>query len=122
MKGNSRFSIEERIRILHESAMSGLSDGAISRKYGILGHSTLSKWRKNLEKWKKSITFAPEIRPQVVDLSIMKRQTPEELEQEVQRLRKQLEWSELQNKALNVMIDIAESQGIKIRKKSGAKQ
>ena len=47
---------------------------------------------------------------------------PEELEAEVKRLTKELEWAKLQNKALNTLIDIAEEQGIQIRKKSGAKQ
>ena len=46
----------------------------------------------------------------------------EELEAEVKRLRSELEWAQLQNKALNTLIDIAESRGIQIRKKSGAKQ
>jgi hypothetical protein len=52
----------------------------------------------------------------------MKKRTPEELEAEVKRLTSELEWAQLQNKALNTLIDIAESQGIQIRKKSGAKQ
>jgi hypothetical protein len=52
----------------------------------------------------------------------MKQQTPSELEAEIKRLTKELEWAKLQNKALNTPIDIAESQGIQIRKKSGAKQ
>ena len=52
----------------------------------------------------------------------MKKQTPLELEAEIKRLTRELEWAKLQNKALNTMIDIAESQGIQIRKKSGAKQ
>ena len=52
----------------------------------------------------------------------MKKQAPEELEAENKRLTKELEWAKLQNRALNVLIDIAEKQGIQIRKKSGAKQ
>jgi hypothetical protein len=52
----------------------------------------------------------------------MAKHTPEELEAEIKRLTKELEWEKLRNKALNTMIDIAEEQGIRIRKKSGAKQ
>ena len=123
MKGvKSKFSMEERLRILHECEISNESESAIARKYGIFGHSTLSKWRKNLEKCAKSSIFASEIMPQVADSEPMKKQTPEELEAEVKRLRKALEWAQLQNKALNTLIDIAEEQGILIRKKSGAKQ
>ena len=70
----------------------------------------------------KSSTFAPEIKPQVADEVPMKKRSAEELEAEVKRLTKELEWAKLQNKALNTLIDIAEEQGIRIRKKSGAKQ
>ena len=47
----------------------------------------------------------------------------ESLEQENERLRKELERERLRSEALNIMIDIAEKElGISIRKKSGAKQ
>jgi len=63
-----------------------------------------------------------EIKPQVADEVPMKKRSAEELEAENKKLSKDLEWAELQIKALNTLIDIAESQGIQIRKKSGAKQ
>ena len=50
-------------------------------------------------------------------------------EEEIEALKKRLKelegclpYAELQNLALNTMIDIAEEQGIQFRKKSGAKQ
>ena len=46
----------------------------------------------------------------------------EVLKRRVKELEERLRFSELQNLALNTMIDIAEEQGIDIRKKSGAKQ
>jgi hypothetical protein len=58
----------------------------------------------------------------MADVEPMKKRTQEELEAEVKRLTKELEWAQLQNKALNTLINIAEEQGIQIRKKSGAKQ
>lgn len=48
--------------------------------------------------------------------------TKAELEAELAQVKKDLEWVKLQNLALNTMIDIAEENGIRIRKKSGAKQ
>ena len=55
-----------------------------------------------------------------------KKQSPEEenegLKKRVKELEDRLRYAELQNLALNTMIDIAEEQGIRIRKKSGAKQ
>ena len=41
---------------------------------------------------------------------------------QIEKLEKQLKYSRDKNLALNTLIDIAEEQGIKIRKKSGAKQ
>jgi hypothetical protein len=47
----------------------------------------------------------------------------QELQAENRRLRKELDMEQLRNRALNVMIDIAENQfKIPIRKKHGAKQ
>ena len=44
------------------------------------------------------------------------------LQKQIQKLEADLKKSKDKNLALNVMIDIAEEQGIRIRKKSGAKQ
>ncbi len=41
---------------------------------------------------------------------------------QIEKLEKQLKYSQDRNLALNTLIDIAEEQGIRIRKKSGAKQ
>jgi hypothetical protein len=41
---------------------------------------------------------------------------------QIAKLEKDLKYSQDKNLALNTLIDIAEEQGIKIRKKSGAKQ
>ena len=81
----------------------------------------LQKGYSNLQKPEKSTTFAVSSDSQMTAEVDMKEKTPAELEAQVMRLTKELEWVKLQNKALNLMIDIAESQGIKIRKKSGAK-
>jgi hypothetical protein len=44
------------------------------------------------------------------------------LEKRILELEKKLERSEMKRKSLDTLIDIAEEQGISIRKKSGAKQ
>ena len=116
------FKPEERIAIVHELETTDMSVVQIMEKYGIKGHTTVYRWRKDLQMLEKSRTFACGIQPQVADEEPMKKRTPEELEAEVKRLTKELEWAKLQNKALNTLIDIAEEQGIRIRKKSGAKQ
>jgi uncharacterized FlaG/YvyC family protein len=48
--------------------------------------------------------------------------TIEQLQKQLAKLEKQLKFERDRNYALNVLIDIAEEQGIKIRKKSGVKQ
>lgn len=116
------FTPEQRMAIVHELETTGMSVAQITEKYGIKGHTTLYRWRKDLQMLEKSCTFAAEKHPQMDDKVPMKKRTPEELEAEVKRLRSELEWAQLQNKALNTLIDIAESRGIQIRKKSGAKQ
>ena len=52
----------------------------------------------------------------------MSRKKKEEKPAEVQALEARIRELELQNLALNTLIDVAERNGIEIRKKSGAKQ
>ena len=125
----SNFTREQRLAIIEEYDRGTMTGAEIAQKYGFKSPSLIFNWRERLlnpqprlRKSKKSSTFAAEIVPQVADSEPMKKKTPEELEAEVKRLTKELEWAQLQNKALNTLIDIAEEQGIRIRKKSGAKQ
>ena len=41
---------------------------------------------------------------------------------QIEKLEKQLKYSQDKNLALNTLIDVAEEHGLRIRKKSGAKQ
>ena len=125
----SNFTREQRIAIIEEYERGTMTGLEIAQKYGFKSPSLIFNWRERLlnprprlRKSEKSSTFAAGIKPQMADEEPMKKQTPEELEAEVKRLTKELEWAKLQNKALNTLIDIAESQGIRIRKKSGAKR
>ena len=129
MKGKpSQFTREEKLQIIEDYETGNLSMREINEKYGIKCQSLISMWRirlqkgySNLQKPEKSTTFAVSSDSQMTAEVDMKEKTPAELEAQVMRLTKELEWVKLQNKALNLMIDVAESQGIKIRKKSGAK-
>ena len=132
MKPNGRrckFSVAERIAIVHEYETSNLTLREMNAKYGINSPNVILNWRKShveqsldLEKSKKSIIFAPSNDIKVAEEVPMEERTPEELNAEIKRLTKELEYAKLQVLALNTMIDIAEEQGIQIRKKSGAKQ
>ena len=129
MVRKTKFNREMRVRIVKEYEESNLTGEEIARKYGIKHASLISNWRSRLQekpkdlcKSTKNSIFASDIEPQMADEEPMKKRTQEELEAEVKRLTKELEWAQLQNKALNTLINIAEEQGIQIRKKSGAKQ
>ena len=123
MKRNaSRFSLEERIRIVQEYESSNLTLPELCHKYGIKTQSCVTNWRANLRKSGRITNFASSSIPKDASEPAMHDKTKSELEAEVAQLKKDLEWAKLQNLALNTMIDIAEENGIKIRKKSGAKQ
>ena len=129
MVRKTKFTREMRVRIVKEYEESNLTGEEIARKYGIKYASLIANWRTRLQEKPKVLckpiknsTFVSGIESQMADVELMKKRTQEELEAEVKRLTKELEWAQLQNKALNTLIDIAEDQGIQIRKKSGAKQ
>ena len=79
----------------------------------------------SLQEREKSVSLQSEPTP-LEDMARKKALSPAEenetLKRRVKELEERLRFSELQNLALNTMIDIAEEQGIEIRKKSGARQ
>lgn len=129
MERKTKFTREMRLKIVEEYENSALTGLEIAQKYGIKNPSLICNWRtrlfeksSDLENDKKNVTFASTNDSSTLYSDAMKNQTPEELEAENKRLQKELELAQLQNKALNTLINIAERQGIQIRKKSGAKQ
>jgi len=132
MRKRSNFTKEEKIQIVKEYLSNNLSAKEMNEKYGLTSQNAIMTWRvrylkeaENLAESEKSPTFAPIIpdTPEQADKNAMgKEKTKEELEAEIKRLERDLRWEQLKNKALNTLIDIAERDGIKIRKKSGAKQ
>lgn len=115
----SRFSLEERFRIVQEYESSNLTLPELCHKYGIKSISCVTNWRANFRKSGRITTFAPMSIPKDAAEEGMHDKTKAELEAELAQVKKDLEWVKLQNLALNTMIDIAEENGIRIRKKSG---
>ena len=110
----------EILEILKEYCETEISVKELQRKFYLGSSSQLSYWfRKFVDpKIKKSI----HMKGRKIDTSSFNL-SDETLEQENERLRKELERERLRSEALNIMIDIAEQElGISIRKKSGAKQ
>ena len=113
-----KFTIADRLAILHEYETSDLTGAEIARKYGLNSGSTLSTWKNRLYNSKKSSIFAADCKRS----RAMEDAERQQLLAQIAGLQRQLEKSEMEKLALNTLIDIAEEQGIQIRKKSGAKQ
>lgn len=101
--------------------MSDASSHEIIKKYGIKSKTTISEWVRKFglnKPTQREIEFENTMKEQ-------SQRTPreQELELEIEGLKKDLERERLRGVVLNKMIDIAERDlKIKIRKNSGAKQ
>jgi len=79
---------------------------------------TITQWVHRYRKSKNVVSLHSETKP----VEDMARKKKEEKSAEVLQLEARIRELELQNLALNTLIDVAERNGIAIRKKSGAKQ
>ena len=79
---------------------------------------TIRTWIYHYRKRKNVVPLQPE----PIHAVDMARKKKDEKSPEVQALEARIRELELQNLALNTLIDVAERNGIEIRKKSGAKQ
>ena len=121
-KKKDRYTDLQRLSILRDHFESGSSRAETSRKYNLGTPTLINSWieRFSFEELELSSTckYSQEMKK--------KQQTdPEQvsLEARIRELEKALAYSKLETLALNTLIDIAEEQeGIRIRKKSGAKQ
>ncbi len=116
-----------------EYMQSGQNRQAICLKYGLKSQQTLSNWVVSYltpyEIETKCVSLHPEELFNGADMihhseEGVKSQTAkiEALEKQIKELEAKLKKSQDRNLALNTLIDIAEEQGIRIRKKSGVKQ
>jgi transposase-like protein len=116
MKKVNYYSDEFKKSVVDEVLKGVLSKEEARYKYGIKGSSAVLNWIRKFE-GNKFQSMNPKAKATKSSKSI------EELEAENARLKQELDIEQLRNRALNVMIDIAENQfKIPIRKKSGAKQ
>ena len=87
-------------------------------EYYNVNPATIRTWIKRYRQSKKVVSLQAESKP----VEDMARKKKDEKSQEVLQLEARIRELELQNLALNTLIDVAEKNGIDIRKKSGAKQ
>jgi len=134
--GKTKFSRSLRRSICIEYMQSGMSRKEIALKYNLPSVNTLASWINSclspLEIHEKCASLPPVTVQMDSDMANKGEEKPmdvsamsaliEAQRKQIEKLEKQLKYSQDKNLALNTLIDIAEEQGIKIRKKSGAKQ
>ena len=108
----------DRMRIVHEYETGDLTYAELAQKHGLPCGSTIATWRSRLQDSKKSSIFAADLKSR----RVMQDAERQELESQIADLKQRLHKAEMQNLALNTLIDVAEEQGLAIRKKCGAKQ
>ena len=131
-----KFSRALKRSICIEYMQSNMSRKEIAMKYNLPSVNLLSSWIQScltpLEIHEKCASLQPVMIQMEVDMANEKHEEPldvaamsaliEAQRKQIEKLEKQLKYSQDKNLALNTLIDIAEEQGLKIRKKSGAKQ
>ena len=131
--GKQKFSRALKRSICIEYMQSGMSRKEISMKYNLPSVNTLSSWINSclspLEIHEKCASLPRETVATDTDMPNQKVHQVEDQDalietqrKQIEKLEKQLKYSQDKVLALNTLIDIAEEQGIRIRKKSGAKQ
>ena len=89
------------------------------RKTYQVREATIRQWVHMYIRKKKEVSLPPDSKPEV-KMSRKKKASTESAE--IKALKARISELELQNLALNTLIDVAERNGLEIRKKSGAKQ
>ena len=133
--GRTKFSRALKRSICIEYMQSGMSRKEISLKYDLPSVNTLSSWINSclspLEIHEKCASLPLET-VELENNMAKKKENPldvasmsalvEAQKKQIERLEKQLKYSQDKNLALNTLIDVIEEQGIKVRKKAGVKQ
>ncbi len=116
MKEVNYYTDEFKQKVINEVLNGLISKEEARRRYGIRGKSAVLNWMRKFDASKTGYYM-------VRKKDSLSTKSREELEAENLRLKQELEEERLRNRALNVMIDIAERQfNIPIRKKRGARQ
>ena len=134
--GRTKFSRSLKRSICIEYMQSGKSRKEIAMKYNLPSVGTLSGWINSclspLEIHEKCASLQPVTVQMDSGMAKEKNEKPmdvaamsaliEAQRKQIEKLEKQLKYSQDKNLALNTLIDVIEEQGIKVRKKAGVKQ
>jgi len=114
-----RFPKETKAEIISAYLTGDNSYEELSDYYKV-GAGTIRNWVCRYRKRKNVVSLQAESKP--VEAMARKKKEESEKSADVLALEARIRELELQNLALNTLIDVAERNGIEIRKKSGAKQ
>ena len=131
-----KFSRGLKRSICIEYMQSGKSRKEIALKYNLPSVNTLASWINSclspLEIHEKCASLQPVTVQMDSNMAQKKEEAPmdvaamsaliEAQRKQIEKLEKQLKYSQDKNLALNTLIDVIEEQGIKVRKKAGVKQ
>ena len=109
---------EKKVEVISSYLSGENSYEELSNYYGV-PQNTIRVWVSRFRKSGENVVSLQAEPPSAEDMA---RKKKEEKTPEVQALEARVRELELQNLALNTLIDVAERNGIEIRKKSGAKQ
>ena len=126
-----RYSLDFKLKVLSDYYRSGLTKNFIEQRDGLV-HGSIYRWEKALILSAKDLSLSQDLLSQIETMRKAKEKKSqvtsslskeEELQAELLRLRKALEYSELRNEALSEVLKIGrEEYGIDLLKKAGAKQ
>lgn len=133
----SRFSREERLLIVREFETTSITRDELAQKYGISNGALISIWKLRFENEKKCVPLQPKPITEHVPLPVvpapqtsegMAKKQYNSVEEELKALReelaakeRELQWERDRNFALETLIEVAEENGMPV-KKLGAKQ
>ena len=115
------YSQGERVSIIKEYLESDLTLMEVAKKHKISNGSVISNWMRSLQIQGKYVTLHRQTKLSE-EMKQKPNEDPEALKARIKELEAQLNWSKLQNMALEELISVAESQGMPVRKKAGAKR
>ena len=125
------YDLDFKLTVLTDYFQSGESRNFIARKYGI-DHTNIILWERQYALEEKDLNLSAELcrklesmrkAKKMKESSVVKKTREDELQEEILKLRRALEYSELRNEALNEVLKIGKEQyGVDLLKKAGAKQ
>ena len=133
MRRGKRYSRMFKRAVAVEYLQTGVPRTEIAMKYGLPSTNLLSSWIQSclspLEIHEKCASLPRETLQMDDEMPKEETHSVAELEalveaqrKQIEKLEKQLKYSQDKNLALNTLIDVIEEQGIKVRKKAGVKQ